>query len=154
MSFGYRFAIYVLGGGTLLAWADPSDGLVRYALILLYIVAAAYVDALIAGKGRLAPAGRAADLATARARKRRRTRGAPGRAPRHPPRPMYSTTRQQEAEGLLALLRAKGLNPFMVTQKRAGADSPALYEVLLPESELGPGKHLTDQFTRGSRRDN
>jgi len=81
-------------------------------------------------------------------RAKRRRPGSPshGRPERRPPRPLYHTPQQSEAEGLLAMLRAKGLNPIMVTRKSAGADSPVMYEVRLPEPELARGKSLISQY--------
>jgi hypothetical protein len=44
MRLWLRIALYVGGGGLIITWLDPPAGLAQYVLILLLIVAAAYVD--------------------------------------------------------------------------------------------------------------
>jgi hypothetical protein len=125
-----------------LAWANLPAGPGRWVAILLYIVAAAYLDTLLlrplglrSGRG-AAHGGGVVKLDAYRAGRRRGGPHGHGRPERRPPRPLFNTPQQSAAEELLAVLRAKGLNPIMVTRKTAGADSPVMYEVRLPEPEL------------------
>jgi hypothetical protein len=152
MRFALRLGGYVVGGGTLLAWANLPVGPARWVAILLYIVAAAYLDNLLTSRlgartrrGAVDSSG-VVKLDAFRAKRRGAGAHGHGRPERRPPRPLFDTPQQSEAEGLLAVLRAKGLNPIMVTGKTAGADSPVLYEVRLPEPELVRAKSLISQY--------
>jgi hypothetical protein len=150
MAFALRLAFYVAGGGLLLAWINPPPGLLEYALLLATIVAAAYLDEGLtqSPRSRGQPSG-VVRMGGFRSRRNRRPGPARGKGDRPPLRPLYSTSRQTEVEGLLAVLRAKGLNPIMVTQKRAGGEAALSYEVRLPENELKWGQPILLQFVAG-----
>ncbi len=152
MSFALRFGGYVIGGGALLAWANPPAGPLHWVAVLLYIVAAAYADTLLIHpegarpRRTVADAGGVVKLDGFRAKRRGGIPHGHGRPERRPPRALFSTLQQSDAEGLLAVLRAKGLTPIMVTRKTAGTDSPVMYEVRLPEPELVRAKLLISQY--------
>src|SRR5262249_12622751 len=117
MAFAFRFVGYIVGGGILLALINPPPGPVSWAAVILYIVACAYIDAIGLRAARVPAGSRHSDgvvkMDAYRAGKHRAGAHAAGKPERRTPRPVFDTTIQAEAEGLLSLLRGKGLHPIM-----------------------------------------
>lgn len=150
MAFALRFLGYIVGGGALLAWVNPYPGPWRWLATLLYILAAAYLDfaldrAARTGRKRHEDPG-VAKIAAYRSSRRKKTQPDPSRSERRKPRPLFDTSKQGEAEGLVALLRAKGLSPIMVTRRLAEGDASIMYEVRLPEAEFARARILMSQY--------
>lgn len=150
MAFALRFLGYVVGGGALLAWLNPQPGPWRWVASLIYILAAAYLDFVLA---RLAKTSRkrgddpgVARIAAYRSKRRKTAQQEPARSERRRPRPLFDTPRQSDAEGLVALLRAKGLSPIMVTRRLGEGDVAIMYEVRLPEAEFPRARILMSQY--------
>jgi hypothetical protein len=150
MAFAFRFVGYIVGGGILLALVNPPPGPVSWAAVLLYIVGCAYLDAVGIRAARMPLRLRHGEgvvkMDAYRAGKHRAAGHGPGKPERRTPRPVFDTTQQSEAEGLLALLRGKGLHPIMVTRRTAGDASAVAFEVRLPEAEIPRAKSLMSQY--------
>jgi hypothetical protein len=150
MAFAFRILFYIVGGGALLAAVDLQPGPIRWVAIPLYIVAAAYVDMLLERAARGPQHQRHRDgvvkLDAYRTSKRQAGGRNAGKPERRTPRPLFDTTQQNEAEGLVSLLRSKGLTPIMVTRRTAGAEPQVVFEVRLPEQELPRAKSLMSQY--------
>lgn len=139
-----RIVAYLLGGGLFLTWLDPSEGVFKYLVVLALIVAFAYLEAQIARRRPAAEDdGRVVSFKTFRARQKRRGEIGAGGRERRVFRPVYTSASLADADGLLRILRAEGLNPMMVTQSRGGGNA-ASYVVMLSDGELAKGKPIVD----------
>lgn len=150
MAFVIRFVGYIVGGGVLLALINPPPGPVSWAAVILYIVACAYLDAIGLRAARVPTGSRHGDgvvkMDAYRAGKHRAATQGNGKPERRTPQPVFDTTLQAEAEGLLEALRGKGLHPIMVT-RHTGRDSATMaFEVRLPEAEIPRAKSLMSQY--------
>ena len=153
MTYFLRMLVYVLGGGALLAWLQPSHGLVEGLAIVALIGVCAAVDSLVAGAAlrqtkhavrgrkaapgqrRTAPSGPSSGWGQARNPAEKRTL-----------RLLFTTSSLEEAEALIAELRERKLHPMLATQ-RGGANEAAIgYEVRLPEVEWQRGHPVMARF--------
>jgi hypothetical protein len=153
MGYAIRMAVYVVGGGALLAWIEPSHGLIEIAAILALIGACAAADGLVAGtfgarKGN-APARRPKSAARRGAGARSLARGAaePREGERRTPRPLFVSSDLEEAQALVVQLRERGLHPLLVTGRGAREDQPVSFEVRLPEPERLRAQSIVSRFT-------
>ena len=142
MGYAMRMAVYVVGGGALLAWIQPRHGLVEIAAVLALIGACAAADAVLEGargrRQRGAPARKARSSA-----RRAATRSGEGR----PPQPLFVTADLKEAEALAAQLRDRALHPLLVTRRGVREDDPVYFEVRLPEPERLRGGPIVSRFS-------
>jgi len=145
MSFSLRVVVYLAGGGLLMTWIDPPHGLIRYGLLLALILGFAYVDHLLRRR-RLSLAQRTnvVSLGQYRKQKQRRHGGETGRE-RRVLRPVYHSVHFTEVDGLLAMLRAEGLHPMMVTHSREEPNR-VQYEVRLPDAEIEAAQPLIERY--------
>ena len=150
MAFALRFGGYIGGGGLLLALMNPPVGPVRWLIAILYIIAASYLDMLFTGgqMGASRTRGNEGVVRMDAYRAGKRSAGGQGgnKPERRVPRHLFETEHQVEAEGLLTLLRGKGLHPIMVTRRTPDSAAPVMFEVRLPEPELARAKSLMSQF--------
>lgn len=149
---GNRITAYLLGGGLLLTWLNPPEGLVGYLIVGALIIAFAYLDALLAGRSGRAGGDKVVSLKAFKARQKTRAEGGTGGRERRVLRPVYSSTFRGDVESLLQVLRAEGMNPMMVTQNRGGAKNSPFYMVMLPEKDVARAKPLIDLYTMPSAR--
>ena len=59
---------------------------------------------------------------------------------------VYSSAYQQDVEELLALLRAEGLNPMMISHGVSRGRTESVYEVRLPPGEVAIARPLIQFF--------
>jgi hypothetical protein len=146
MRLWLRIALYIGGGGLVITWLDPPAGIVRYGLILLLIVAAAYLDAWLFRGQAERPEANVVSLASLRQSRNRRQAGLGLGRERRVLQTVFSSRFQGEVDELLGLLRAEGLNPMMVSQRPRQGEAEHRYEVRLPEKEVPKAKPLIQFF--------
>jgi hypothetical protein len=157
-----RIAVYVVGGGALLAWIQPRNGLLQAALILGLIGVFAGMDRLLtgmAGGGRTKannPSGSRRGPGLSASRAHRSGKGLFGPKPsaearaaneRRALRSLHTTSDLDEAEALLEQLRDRKLHPMLVTQRAAAEGDAIRYEVRLPESEWPRAHTVLTRFS-------
>ena len=143
-----HIAAYLLAGGLLLAWADPPAGWVRFLAIVVYIVAAAYFDALVIGAWtRARPTGRGVGR-EALTRRGMRSKVVPGREQRRL-RPVFQSPQVEQAERLVRRLRSEGLNPILVAHTETEGKAGRWYEVILTETEQKRAQALLASMPEG-----
>ncbi len=152
MRLWLRIALYVGGGGLIITWLDPPAGLAQYALILLFIVAAAYVDAWLFRQREPRSGQNVVSLASLRQSRSRRTAGGGLGHERRVLQMVFSSGFQPEVDELLGLLRSEGLNPIMVSQASLHGEAGHRYEVRLPEREVPKARPLVQFFLLKSAR--
>jgi hypothetical protein len=147
MKLWLRIALYIGGGGLIFTWIDPPAGFTRYVLILVLIVAAAYLDLWLfrPRAGRSSERNVVSLAALRQSRNRRQVGGGLGRE-RRVLQTVYRTPLHAEVDELLALLRSEGLNPMMVSQSVRREGNGHLYEVRLPEKEVPRAKPVIQFF--------
>lgn len=157
MGFAVRLAVYVIGGGVLLAWINPRRGFLEIAVTLGWIGVCAAADHLLTRD----PARRkgASSAATRRGLLGRGARrlaaaggsaGEPAGAERRTQRLLHTTEDLAEAEALTGQLRDRKLHPILVAHGGAGADQAVRYEVRLPESEWPRAHSIMTRFSARS----
>lgn len=142
MGYAIRMAVYVLGGGALLAWIQPRHGVIEIAAVLALIGVSAAADGLVEGTlgvGRRSEPARKQNPAA--------RRGAAGVGERRSARPLFITSDLEEAQALVAQLRERGLHPLLVTRRGAREDDPVQFEVRLPEPEQLRAGPIVSRFS-------
>jgi hypothetical protein len=146
MRLWLRIALYIGGGGLIITWIAPPAGIAQYGLILVLIVAAAYLDAWLVRPHAARPGRNVVSLATLRqSRIRRQAGGGLGRE-RRVLQTVFSSPFHGDVDELLGLLRSEGLNPMMVSQSAGRGNADRLYEVRLPEKEVPKARPLIQFF--------
>jgi len=153
MGYAIRMVVYVLGGGALLAWLQPSRGLIEIAAVLALIGVCAAADGVITGA-------LGARSGNSRARKPKfaarrgaggiaRARGVAGHkeSERRTLRPLFVTTDLEVAQALVVQLRERTLHPLLVTQRGAREADPVCFEVRLPEPERIRAHPIVSRFS-------
>lgn len=142
-----RFIVYLGGGGLILNWLDPPQGIGLHLLILALVVGFAYLDRWLFRVGS-PPIDQGNVVSLNAARQSRKLRQGQGGAARERKifQTVYTSGLRSEVDTLLSLLRAEGLNPMMVSQQTAKGEGEAVYEVRLPEKELARAKPLIQFF--------
>ena len=147
MKLWVRIIIYLGGGGLILNWVEPPQGVGLHLLILALIVGFAYLDRWLFRMGS-APIDHCNVVSLNAARQSRKLRQGQGGNVRERKifQTVYTSGLYQEVETLLSLLRAEGLNPMMVSRQAAKGEGEAVYEVRLPEKELAKAGPLIQFF--------
>ncbi len=128
-----------------MTWLEPSEGIFRHLVVLALIVAFAYLEAQIAKRRRVPTDDpKVVSFKAFRARQKRRSEIGPSGRDRRVFRPVYTSGSLSDADGLLQIMRAEGLNPMMVTQSRGGGGNAASYVVMLPDGEVAKAKPIID----------
>jgi hypothetical protein len=150
MAFAIRFLVYVAGGGALLAWLQPSRGLLEIVAVCAWIGVCVALDALFtnvsAGNKRPAQVG-------GRARRSRRAAEAKSHqddrdtTKRRGLRTLFTSANLAEAEHLAALLRERGLHPMAISQTATEAGGGVTVEIRLPESEFRRALPIVNRFS-------
>lgn len=146
MKLWLRIALYIGGGGLIITWIDPPSGLVRYGLIGLLIVGAAYLDAWLSRRHVGKPGQNVVSLASLRQSRNRRQAGLGLGRERRVLQTVFTSPFQGEVDELLGLLRAEGLNPMMISHHARPDEGDHRYEVRLPEKEVAKAKPLIQFF--------
>jgi hypothetical protein len=141
-----RIFFYLLGGGLLLTWLAPPEGLFRLLFIAGLILAFAYLDALLSRRASSSTGGKVVSLGAFKAKQKSRTEGSGIGRERRGLRPVYSSVFRSDVESLLEVLRAEGMNPMMVTQNRGGAKNLPFYMVMLQEKDAAQAKPIIDLY--------
>ena len=138
MFFLLRFGVYIAGGGAFFAAVDFPDGLPRWAAVLAYILAIAYVEHWVNAGRRPVSAIRQA----------RRARPDPGKHPRRRlSRAVYATEDAADAGQLATLLRERGLHPMTVIRRAESEEAAAVHEVHLPGRETAAGRAIVARYS-------
>ncbi len=142
-----RFIVYLGGGGLILIWVEPPQGIGLHLLILALVVGFAYLDRWLFRKG-VAPIDHGNVVSLNAVRQSRNLRQGKGGTVRERKifQTVYTSGFYHEVDTLLSLLRAEGLNPMMISQKTAKGNGETVYEVRLPEKELARAKPLIQFF--------
>ncbi len=157
MGFAVRLAVYVIGGGVLLAWINPRRGFFEIILALGWIGVCAAADHLLTRDPARRPG--APSGATRRGIGSRKARGLAALggstgeqagAGRRTQRLLHTTEDLAEAEDLAGQLRDRKLHPILVAQRGTGADEAIRYEVRLPESEWPRAHPIMTRFSTRS----
>ncbi len=142
-----RIGLYLVGGGLLLTWLQPPDGVVGTLLIIAIIVVFAYVDAMLLRRAASSTGHpKVISMGAFRARQNSRSSTGAGTRERRVLRPVYNSAYHSDVDSLLRILRAEGLNPMMVTHNRSGARNGPLYMIMLPEKEIRRAKPIIDMY--------
>lgn len=142
-----RITIYTGGGGLLATLVDPPSGFAQFALVLLVIVGAAYMDHWLTRKRPPKWVGEnVISMDSARQSRSKRHGSQTAMREKRVFQPVYSSAFHPEVQELLDLLRAEGLNPMMVSQRPSKGESSPIYEVRLPAKEVSKAKPLIQFF--------
>ena len=142
-----RIAMYIGGGGLLATLADPPGGFAQFALVLLVIVGAAYMDHWLTRKRPQKWMGdNVISMDSVRQSRSKRHGSQTAVREKRVFQPVYSSAFHPEVQELLELLRTEGLNPMMVSQRLSRGDSSPVYEVRLPAKEVSKAKPLIQFF--------
>ncbi len=142
-----RIALYLGGGGLLLAWLDPPEGLVQIAVILALIVIMAYLDVLLS-KGAENPDRNQKVVSLRNFRSQQVKRGPLGESGREKrmQHEVFRSIYQDEVEAILRMLRRDGFHPMMVTQNPVGEAGAPLYRIMLPEKDQKRARGLIERY--------
>ena len=142
-----RFIVYLGGGGLILIWVQPPQGIGQHLLVLALVVGFAYLDRWLfrMGTGHIDHGNVVSLNAVRQSRNLRQGQGGAVRE-RKIFQTVYTSGLYQDVDTLLSLLRAEGLNPMMISQQTAKGEGDAVYEVRLPEKELARARPLIQFF--------
>ena len=147
LSPGLHIILYLSGGGLILSWLNPAEGMARFALIPGVILLLAVAHSAL-NQGKYSSQG-VVSLKAFQSGKRKDQK-ANAVKDRRVLQMVFHTFYYEEVEQLVQIMRDKGLRPMMVTQSKTGDFGEPLYQIMLPEAEVRRGQALTERF-RGKR---
>lgn len=142
-----RALVYLLSGSLLAMWIAPPEGIVRYGMIILMIVAAAYIDSWLRGwlKSGASPSNVVSLFGNQRGRKKPSSPWASSREQRGMTL-VFASQAQSEADELLHLLRNEGLHAVLVTRNATETQATLNFEIRLPHREAKRAQPLVELF--------
>jgi len=146
MKLSYRMGLYLLGGGALITWFNPTQGFLVFVLVIAVIIGSAYLDAYLRQARRAGLDPKIVSLREWRSQHGRRAATPAGGRERRALRTVYTTALHADVEALLHMLRAEGMNPMMVSGPPDREQGDTLYQVRLPSQEVEPAKPLIRLF--------
>jgi hypothetical protein len=147
MRLWLRIALYIGGGGLIITAIDPPGGFTKYGLILLLILAAAYLDRWLSRPHAPGWSGRNVILLSSPRQSRGKRAGpSPLGRERRLPQTVFRSGYQQEVDELLLMLRAEGFRPIMVSHQTPRAENGSSFEIRLPEKEVPKARPLIQFF--------
>ena len=150
MGFAIRFLAYLGVGGALLAWLQPSRGLLEVAAIGAWIGFCVFVDTslerIVASdskslslKRKIPGGSRTRDtVAHGWDRDSRKRRGM---------RVLFESTDLEHAEFLSMQLRDRGFHPILVSQTAQHGTGELIVQLSLPETEYGRAQSIVSRLS-------
>jgi hypothetical protein len=141
-----RLAIFLVSGALLMIWIAPPEGIYRYALIVAWIMASAYVDAWTRGWRKALPVrGNVVQMPGHRRAPHRAGGTLQTLRERRSMALVFGTYSQAEADELAVLLRGESMHPVVVTSQLP--DRPrAHFEIRLPPREAERAQAMIKWF--------
>ena len=142
-----RALVYLVSGSLLAMWIAPPQGIIRYGMIILMIVAAAYIDSWLRGwlKSGASPSNVVSLFGHQQERKKPSSPRASSRE-RSGMKLVFASQALSEADELLHLLRNEGLHAVLVTRNATGKQATLQFEIRLPQREAKRAQPLVELF--------
>lgn len=138
---------YVMAGGAVLAVINPGQGFMGLALTVSVLLAMAWVYAQAGGKTPVYAGSNV--VAMPKKNKRPAVWGSPlGVKEKRSMILVFASSDHAEASSVLAILRAEGMGPMLVTRKAAESVNVVEFSVVVPQGEAQAARHLVDGYNR------
>lgn len=143
--FAIRHILFLLLGGSALAWINPPEGITRYGLLLGVIFLGALAEHVLFKKNPpKMEKGKVVSMGSQKAKPARKKTWQTRE--RRVLQPMFSSPSHAEADAVAMFLRGEGMNPVLVTQNKAGAKESVMFELRLPVEEAKTAKPMIERF--------
>jgi len=143
----WQIGLYLGGGGLLLSWLNPPEGLGKVMMVGGVILLLALIHNMLnPGSAGMRVANEVASMKQYRTEKKKTAQEAEPTRDKNKLQSVFHTFSYDEVEQLVEIMRAKGLRPMMVTQSKTGDFGEPVYQIMLPEAEVKRGKALAKRF--------